>query len=311
MNSKFKTIAILAMLFFYQGSIACDICGCGGGSNYLGVLPQYDINLIGVRMDYQSFNHPNTSLNYNGKSRVLKDSYYTSSIWFRYYPTKRMQFFGQIPYGTRVREETGQTSTIQGLGDIQLDLNYNLLDYSDSISKKYKHLLMLGGGLGLPTGMSQQRDETGLILPANFQLGVGAFTYRLNLMYTLRYKKWGLNVMGQNNWFQENELSYQFGNLFNSQFQIFYWTETEKLKIIPSLGLSYERSELDREYDIVDPFTSSEALFTNVSIDIYWEDFFLRTYTQIPLSQVVTYAQPESSVRLGMSLNYFFEKNRE
>ena len=57
MNRKYIVLLLFVMGF---GSVAkaCDICGCGVGSYYLGILPEYNKRFIGLRYQYKTLTTP-------------------------------------------------------------------------------------------------------------------------------------------------------------------------------------------------------------------------------------------------------------
>jgi hypothetical protein len=84
---------------------ACDICGCGAGNYYLGIMPQFHKQLIGIRYRFQSFN------SHVGLAPALLSSeqFQTVEMWSRFYPLKRLQVVSFIPYHINEQTEGGRT----------------------------------------------------------------------------------------------------------------------------------------------------------------------------------------------------------
>ena len=78
---KLKTV-ITVFLFASSPlvSMACDICGCGIGNNYIGILPEFNSKIIGVR--YRS-NNLWTDIGANGAHTYLtpEERYQTTELW--------------------------------------------------------------------------------------------------------------------------------------------------------------------------------------------------------------------------------------
>ncbi len=308
MKTAFSSFLLFFTLLSFR-AMACDICGCAAGSSYLGVLPQFDQNLFGLRLQYSQALHPSTNFNTNDvNSQVLEDRFYTTEAWMRYYPAKRWQLFVHLPYAVHQRVETNRVTSIEGVGDIRLDLNYTLLDYGDSITTSWKNLLLLGGGVQLPTGKYQQRDDTRLMLPALFQIGRGTFHYNLNLIHTLRYRTWGLNTNLRYTFRGENELSYAFGDQFSGAVSLFYWGETSSFAYLPSLGITLDHFAQDYQYDALKPYTGGTLMHFTAGADLYVQRLLLTTFVQIPLVQDIPSVQPATNFNAGIGVSMFFEK---
>ncbi|MEP7259425.1 MAG: transporter, partial [Flavitalea sp.] len=55
---KKRCLLIIVTIAISYGSMACDICGCGVGNSYIGILPDFNKRIIGLRYRYNSiFTH--------------------------------------------------------------------------------------------------------------------------------------------------------------------------------------------------------------------------------------------------------------
>ncbi len=298
--------AFSMVLLSFQPTQACDMCGCAMGGNYSGIFPQFSKNIIGVRHQFRSFSHPNTYLNTNGDSRVLTDEFRSTEIWGRFYPHPKVQLFVFVPYRSHERTETLRNTRISGIGDISVMANYALVNTGDSLDRKYRHTLLLGGGVKLPTGKYQQRDENKLLLPAQFQIGTGGYALVANVNYTLRYKAFGLNSEVSYRHNTANEWVYQFGAQTAAVANIFYWIDSGKTTILPSAGIAWERYDKDLEFNRQKTETGGEVLLANLGLDLYFPRFFVQASAQLPFAQDLPFAQPKAALRLNVSVAFTF-----
>lgn len=303
--NNMKQLLLVLLLAISGTGYACDICGCSGSTNYLGILPLVQQNLTGFRFQHTSFNHPNTSENYNGNSRVLSDEYFHTETWFRFYPTERLQVFAFVPYRWNVRTETERTTTIQGIGDIKLMGNYALLQPQDETAS-WKHFLLVGATLSAPTGKYMQRDDTKAMLPAWFQIGTGAWGAGANLFYTVRYKAVGLNLNAQYMHNGKNELQYQFGNQTNLALTAFYWLDVKKTTVLPQIGIGVDHFGKDEQFGSLESITGGTRVAATLGVDWYINRFLITGFYQLPLVQNLPDAQPVFKTRFGFSASVFF-----
>jgi hypothetical protein len=293
-------------LTFATTSKACDACGCAMSGNYSGIYPLFTKNIFGVRFGNRSFDHPLTDFNFNGTSRVLRDEFNSMEVWGRFYPHPRVQVFAFVPFREHTREETERTTKISGIGDITLSANYTLFNTADSASAKIRHALLIGGGLFLPTGKYMQRDERLVTLPAQFQVGTGAFGYSVNANYTYRLGKFGINADLFAKFNEENERSYEFGNQTAVTAALFYKVETGTTAFLPNLGASFEHYEKDSEFGNRKDDTGGEVMLLNAGVDVYMNRFFISASAQIPIQQTLPFSQPASADRFNLGLAYTF-----
>lgn len=316
-------LILFSLIFIHHTIYACDICGCGTGGSFMGIIPNFGSNQIALRSTFRSFDHPNTTLNYNGRSRVLRDDMYQSEFSYRHFSKNKWSVFVNIPYRINTRFESERTTTIRGLGDINASFNYTFVNTSDSMSHTIKHVLMAGMGIKLANGKFMQRDETKLMLPTLFQIGTGATNATGHLYYTLRYQRWGLNVNGLYVYSGKNELEYQIGNQIQTTTSIFWKKDftykkrriaegtqvfdpknSKSLSILPSLGFNYENSESDREFGREKEFTGGTHYFGHLALDVMFERLAISTFYQYALASKVGIAQPDNRSRLGFALTW-------
>jgi len=306
MSHKKYLILLIPFIVFSIESSACDACGCAMTGNYAGIYPQFTKNILGVRFGNRRFNHPNTELNFNGSSQVLSDEFNTVEIWGRFYPTPKVQVFATVPFRVHTRSEAERTTRLRGVGDISISANYTLFNSADSSKSALKHALLIGGGVFMPTGKFMQRDDRLVSLPAQFQLGTGAFSFSLNANYTLRKRNWGLNIDGQARLSEENERSYEFGNLYAAVASVFYKLEKGTVAILPNVGASFENYERDQEFDRSKEDTGGNVILINAGVDVYLPKFSFNFSAQLPIEQSLPYSQPASSNRINVGIAYTF-----
>lgn len=319
-------LTLCAVSMARNKSSACDICGCGSGASFMGMIPQYGRSQIALRTHYGSYLHPNTDLNYNGASRVLRDDLSSAEITYRHFH-QRWVLSATLPVKNNVRHESLRTSVNQGLGDAQLGALFTLVNNADSMELQWKHLLAFGGQLRLPTGKYMQRDETKTMLPVLMQTGTGAYAWTSQVYYTVRYKRWGALTNMQYTIAAANELNYQWGNQTMASSALFYKrdvrfkkknqnaapyasAEERVVSILPSIGYTLEHSAFDKEHKTKVEHTGGTAHLLSASLDVYAGRMAFSIYYQHALQQVLTDAQPINRHRAGVALVWLLNERK-
>lgn len=274
----------LALLASGQRAEACDVCGCSLGGNYFGILPQFNKNFVGIRWSqakfYAHMNHDSEYLD----EEYSHDIYNKAELWGRFYVSKRIQVFAFVPYGFNNMHGTEQSIQTHGLGDITLLSNVLLINTGESDSAKFKHTFMAGGGVKLPSGRFNLKDQ-GLLVNPNFQLGTGSTDFLISAVYTLRYQKVGLNTEMGYKVNTRNKNNYLFGNQYNISGQLFFWQNLGSFSILPNAGLYYETAQKHHEGGIVQPNTGGSALLGTFGLETYLRSFSLGFQYKLPLQQ--------------------------
>ncbi|MBX2915813.1 MAG: hypothetical protein KF856_11145 [Cyclobacteriaceae bacterium] len=308
MKKPFITSLILLLLLASTNTHACDVCGCSLGGNYFGILPQFNKNFVGLRWSQAKFYaHMNHDSQYLGEE-YSNDTYNKVELWGRFYVSKRIQVFAFVPYSFNNMNGTEQKIKTHGLGDITLLSNIMLLNTGESKTSKFKHTLMAGGGIKLPTGKNNLEDG-GLLVNPNFQLGTGSVDFLLSTVYTIRYQKVGFNTEAGYKINTRNNNDYRFGNQFNLSGQFFYWQNVKAFSFLPNAGLHYETAQKHKAGNIEQPNTGGSAVLFTTGIETYSKNFSLGVNYKHPLVQNYNsdaVSSIESRQRWIVSLTYNF-----
>lgn len=301
----------IMLVILHINTYACDICGCGVGGFYLGIMPNFSENIVGIRSQHQRFEHPDTYLNYNGSSRVKQDLMFRSDLWLRYYASSRLQILTFVPYQTHIRQETEHSAQISGIGDIRFRALYTIVNTGDSIAGKFKHTLLAGGEVKLPTGPYQQRDPVRLqIMPELFQIGTGGYGFSGNLMYTIRYKSVGFTTDFMYTTNTTNERLYRWGDQVLSSSRLFYWKNFGRQTLMPSIGISYEHFNPDtyqfRPEGTVYEKNGGTTTWLQFGLDFYAGRWMFQLFSDLPVQLNLPEGMPAGTWRTGFNVGLFF-----
>lgn len=246
-----KAIVFLICLLtgFYEAH-ACDICGCGVGSYYIGILPDFKKRFLGLRYQYKTLR---SHLGPGGTTSYLTtdETYQTAELWGGWNIGKRFRVLGFVPFNFNSRENQGTTMSKSGIGDIAIVGYYQLLDRQQTIlnSKLLVQSLWIGGGVKVPTGRYEpaerkENEDT----PNNFQLGTASTDFTLNAMYDVRLMDFGINANVSYKINTTNKYDYRYGNKFSANILAYYKIRlAEKVTIAPNAGILYEKATKDKE----------------------------------------------------------------
>lgn len=280
---KKLTFVLIVILLFFDNAKACDICGCGVGSNYVGLLPEFKKYIVGTRYRYNSIT---TNLGIDGLPTYLTnyERYATAEIWGGFNLTKKLRLLAFVPYNFNSRtNETNGIKHKNGLGDITTLFYYELLNNKKALanSKLLVNTFWLGGGVKLPTGNYISTDKN--IVNSNnlFQLGTGSVDYSVVAMYDLRYQDIGVNMNAVYRLNGSNKYHYKYGNKVTIASQLYHkFKLSNTASIAPNIGYIYESSSKDvdsnEQVDIsggnVNMGTFGfEANYNKISIGFNWQ----------------------------------------
>jgi hypothetical protein len=233
-----RAIFLITIAIGYaQACMACDICGCGGSSQYLGILPQNQWNFAGILYQYAGYasSHPSA---YQGRPyENSADRYNTIQAWGRYRMGSKYQLFAFAPYHYNLHTANDGSTVSSGVGDVSAMLNRIVINTDRG---RWTHLLQGGAGIKLPTGIYTgitTADREGL---PNIQPGTGAWDILTNANYTITYGKYGANADASYRFTTPNKYRYKYGNRLSTGITGFYTLNPGRFTIMPQAGIRYE-----------------------------------------------------------------------
>jgi hypothetical protein len=244
-----KYLIILFLCLTSYSSFACDICGCGVGSYYLGILPDFNKRFVGFRYQHKTLM---THLGPGGKTSYLttNETYQTAEVWGGWNLGNKFRVLYFLPYNFNERSSTELNGSKNGLGDVAVMGYYNLFSSRTTISDKLLvQSLWIGAGVKAPTGKYEPRERDLLTeSPNNFQLGTASTDFTLNATYDVRLMDFGIDVNLNYKINTNNKYDYRYGNKFTTNALAYYKIRVaKKLTIAPNAGVLYETSRQDIE----------------------------------------------------------------
>lgn len=298
-----KTICMLLFSMLTQYANACDICGCGSSTTNFGILPSLSNHFVGIKYQYKSFHstpHDVLDQHYSASDETFQ----TTELWGRMILKKRFQLFASLPYSKNTRVENNSTTMVSGIGDVNIMTSFVWIKPSTK-DKNWNHSLQSSIGIKLPTGKYDQLQNN-IFLNQNIQLGTGSFDIPTNLMYTIRYKKSGMNTELNYKINSNNKYKYQFGNRFTGAVRLFTQKKIKSLTLLPQLGASIEIANRDKRNYEIENYTGGQFIFSNIGFDTYFNKFALSMQCQKPLGSNYGDGHISSKTRFATSIIYLF-----
>lgn len=302
-----KALLLILVLHIAVSIKACDVCSCSSGGSYYGILPQFQKHFIGVRWtgSYSTANHIPSYIADEIYKPATKLSLHSIELWGRFYVAKRVQIFAFVPFNVFRENENSVISTVHGLGDATLMSNYAVINTGESLMKKVKHTLLLGGGIKFPAGKFKSIDD-GSVANPNIQTGTGSFDFIVNGVYTVRYKKAGLNTEASYRINTANRDNYRFGNRFNLSMKAFLWLKAKSVSFLPNTGISFENAEKNTRNNNIKYYTGGSALYATAGMETYFKRFNLGFSFQQPVAYNLAEGLIKPSQRYTVNFTFMF-----
>ena len=284
-----KLFLIICIISTFAGEMnACDICGCGVGNSYIGILPDFSKKIFGFRYRYNSLL---THIGADGATTYLTttESYRTMELWGGWNIGQKFRVMASVPYSFDERSNQGVTNTKNGLGDITFSGFYQLISSRRTVftNKLLVQSLLVGAGIKLPTGKYNPSDKSNSTQSANlFQLGTGSVDFTINAMYDVRLQDAGINISASYKMNTGNKYDYSYGNKANLSTQAYYkFRVKEKVTIAPNAGILYEKAKKDLDNKFKVDISGGNVLLGTVGMEASFKRISFGGNWQTPFSQ--------------------------
>lgn len=297
-----KTTLLLAALLSFTASKACDICGCGVGSYYIGLLPDFKKRFVGLRYQYKAMR---SHLGPGGSTSYLTtdETYQTAELWGGWNIGAKFRVLGFVPLNFSERTNQGLSKSKTGLGDIAVVGYYQVFSKMNTVAQS----LWIGGGVKLPTGKYEPAErKENEDSPNNFQLGTASIDFTLNAAYDIRLRDLGLNTNISYKLNTRNKYDYQYGNKFTANLLAYYKLRPLKdLSIAPNAGILYETADKDTEAFTVD-ISGGYSLMATTGIELSFKQYAIGGNFQPVLSQELAGMKVKAGNRTMVHLTCLF-----
>jgi len=291
---------------------ACPICGCGVGGFYIGLLPTYKTQFIGIRYQYA---HYKTQLA-DEPDQFSNDHYHQVELYGGVTVGKHWQLLGFVPYHINHQLTDDGNVNRNGLGDVTVLANYKLWQSSNlsKNNKNFKQEFWIGAGLKLPTGKyavnfadSTNVELSDLLGDVNSQMGTGSTDFIFNAMYNIHAGKFGINTSANYKANTTNNNNFKYGNRFSINSFAYYETKaSNQIYMAPNIGVLYEHATANFFTKNKVEETGGYAALASAGLDINFRKITIGTNVQLPFAQDYAHGQTQAKLRGLMHVTYTF-----
>ncbi len=205
-------LVVMALCLNFTGK-ACDACGCSGsiGNMGLGIQSQGNRSSFSIVHSFKVFHTQIPGLYGNPDTRSM-EYYNRTDLTGTIRLSKHFQARAVIPYiyNSQVKEPSARSAQ-NGIGDVQVGMNYYIIDSAYSMNELARW--SVGFTSKLPTGYFESPEREQLMLNP----GSGTFDYSLVSSLMIRFRKIGISNESSYTLRTTNKYNYNPGNTWYNQ----------------------------------------------------------------------------------------------
>jgi len=290
---------VLVLLASINTLGACDVCG-GTANAGVGLLSTFQYNMARIQLQQARFRATEEPFS------DTSDDFYSISIVGQWYATPRLRVLATVPYRYNFRSTADGSRSLSGVGDVQLQALFAVVDHL-SFKEDWEIHVEAGGGFSLPTGRYDHylpADD----LPRNFNVGTGAFGYLFQVNTILEYRNSGLILNANRLAFWENEFDYEFGTQWFGSVLFFQQIPIKSnVKLSPFAGIYAEHIDQNEFFNgTLEHGTSGHSIQSTLGFNCACQDWVIGATWMVPIQQTIADSEIEARYRMSFDLSYFF-----
>lgn len=271
---------LLVAMAVSKPALACNICGCGGNSLYMGMIPHYKSHMLALRVQQMHFTIYDPHLS-TADARILhsEDYFVRTELWGRFRLSPKWFVHATVPM-VWIGRKVENMEWNSGFGDAELMLNRTLFSTGDSIMQPVRHHLSMSLGVKLPTGVHQLNNTLEWLQP-----GSGTWDYLGLLHYNMRIGRWGMTQDVSFRFNTADQYQYQRGHRLLLNTSAYYQWPAGNVVLLPTAGVQYDHLGKDHSYKYAEAFTGGAALQGQCGMHLYFSRGGIGLSYQVPLWQ--------------------------
>jgi hypothetical protein len=328
-KNQLSVLALVAFLLISEVALSCDLC-----SIYVGIRPDDYKSSFGMVHRYRSFAKdfeatvPISTLDKHGaqfstEPYSLEEVYNSYDLWFKYFVNPRVQIDASLSFSDNyLGKNDSMTNSISGPGDLLVLTKYQV--YNSKLcndSSDWVKRLTVGAGIKLPTGTYNKSytnypissttkgityGDPETILDPHMQAGSGTVDFILMMEGILMIHNVGINTNVSYKINTTNKNNFRFANRFNFNPSLFYIQQIKDVRLMPTIGAAYERSNRDTDNGQEYFASGGETLFGNMGLTLFYKKISIGATYFTPLYETLYDNQLNNRMRLITELNYYF-----
>ncbi|CAN5909524.1 hypothetical protein BH11BAC7_BH11BAC7_05760 [soil metagenome] len=319
---RVAVLTVLCLLRHINVS-GCDICGC-----FIGVLPYDNQSSIGIMHRYRIFSgYPSISRGtlfpqgayrlsnppsvlHTGHTTTLApddfESYKVIELRGKLFIHERVELNFILPFSENRSKINGEIEKINGLGDATILAGFHLVKTGSD--KNFRHRLVLGLGIKLPTGNCSSTSADG---DRNFiliQNGTGSTDGIIYSAYTGGGNnfRWGATVSGKIN--GTNKYNEHLSPSSASTVFFGYLLSSGDWHFLPQISGYHEFTRGLWENNQLVAETKMNAALAGPGLDVYYKNLRFSCGLQLPVYEIESPANLLNRGKLMISFNWSFNQ---